>query len=172
MKVYMASPDWSENTTSFFSCGFLLGKEGKIFFSNFFSLLVLSFFINLDLVVFFVKIIIVNCLDSYNVQYLVWGKRDSSFWQEYSELFYVRWMINAVLRAKLMSFLQINLNRMQNTLFHIGKVHYFRQAFWNNQAIQTAILCQLTFMRSGEYNIIALFWQLGRVMRQLLTFLR
>ena len=115
MKTYMASPDWSENVTSFFSRGFPLAKEGKIFFSNFFSLLVLLFLFYQP---GFGCLLCKNncCNNSYNIQYPIWGKRDLSFWQEYSELFHVRWMVTTVLKAKIMNFPQINLNQMQKSV--------------------------------------------------------
>ena len=143
---------------------FLWQKKVKYFLATLLVFLYCHFFINPDLVIYFVKRIIVNCFDSYNIQYPIWGKRDSRFWQEYSEFLYIRRMANTVLREKIMSFLQINLNQMQNALFCISHAHCFRLAL--------IILPQSTLMRRGEYNIIALFLQLEWVMWQLLTFLR
>ena len=59
-------------------------------------------------------------------------------------------MVTTVLVTKLMNFPQINLNQMQKVQRKMGRTHYFRQA--------TTIMPQSTFMRSGEYNVIALFF--------------
>ena len=165
----MTSPHWSEMYPHFFHAGFLWQKKVKKFLSNFFSVPVLSFlFYQPRFGCLLCKnnwkwLNTGNCFDTYNIT----------------------WVLGLEFLGRIFGITKCQVNgnyrdgsrnnespaeklgtNAKNALIQrkIGHPHDFRQA--------TAIIPQSTLMRSGEYNIIAFFFHVGRVMRQLPTLLK